>query len=342
MADPVGTPLRHGSTGPDVTDLQVRLGRVGHDVGAVSGVFDETTEAQLGAFQQHRGLEPSGVCDGPTWAALVEASWRLGDRHLYLHAPMMRGDDVAALQLALGRLGFDAGRVDGIYGSLTHAAVLEFQRNSGLVTDGIVGPDTVDALARIGGRAGAEPVVSVRERERLRDVSGPLTDRLIMVGDLGGAGTLTAHLARLLRERGARGITVEQQDPSAQARRANEANAMAYVGVHVAPSPDLLIAHFATTGFESQGGRRLGDEFARTMADAGLGTPARVGLRLPVLRETRMPAVYVKVGPAAAVVRHTPTLALSLTDALERWLLAPVEGDTQVYPQAVENDGSAS
>ena len=49
------------------------------------------------AFQQHRGLHEHGTCDESTWLALVEASWRLGDRPLRLIAPNMRGDDVGAL-----------------------------------------------------------------------------------------------------------------------------------------------------------------------------------------------------------------------------------------------------
>ena len=73
-------------------------------------------------------------------AALVEAGYRLGDRSLYLHSPMMRGDDVADLQLRLGGLGFDAGRIDGVFGPDSARALLDFQRNTGLATDGIAGP----------------------------------------------------------------------------------------------------------------------------------------------------------------------------------------------------------
>jgi N-acetylmuramoyl-L-alanine amidase len=245
----------------------------------------------------------------------------------------MRGDDVGALQLALGRLGFDAGRVDGIYGPNTHGALLEFQRNSGLVTDGIVGPDTVAELTRLSGRAGGEPVVSVRERERLRLASGPLEGRRVVVADLGGATALVGEVARQLRERGARALTLEQQDPSAQARLANDTRAVAFLGVQVAPSPDLLVSHFATPGFESQGGRRLGREVATALTELGVGAPACAGLRLPVLRETRMPAVTLKVGPTVTVVRHGAPIAEALAGALETWLRAPVEDDSQVSPQ---------
>ena len=58
-----------------------------------------------------------------------------------------RGEDVKVLQRALKRAGFDAGTIDGIFGSRTEAAVRAFQRANGLQVDGIVGPKTWAALA---------------------------------------------------------------------------------------------------------------------------------------------------------------------------------------------------
>ena len=45
-----------------------------------------------------------------------------------------------------------AGGADGIYGASTEAVVKEFQRRSGLTADGIAGPATFSALARMGVR----------------------------------------------------------------------------------------------------------------------------------------------------------------------------------------------
>ena len=59
----------------------------------------------------------TGRCDELTWTALVEAGWTLGDRLLMITAPNLRGEDVAELQRILARLGFNCGRVDGIFGS---------------------------------------------------------------------------------------------------------------------------------------------------------------------------------------------------------------------------------
>ena len=43
------------------------------------------------------------------------------------------------------------------------------------------------------------------------------------------------------------------------------------------------------------------------------------GMSVPVLRETRMPAVIVEIGPASAVVEHGPALADALATALVAW-----------------------
>jgi hypothetical protein len=60
------------------------------------------------------------------------------------------GDDSPAeirrLQRALVTLGFEPGEVDGLFGPVTQAAVIEFQRSKDLDPDGIVGPKTVRAL----------------------------------------------------------------------------------------------------------------------------------------------------------------------------------------------------
>ena len=52
------------------------------------------------------------------------------------------GDGVKQVQTAVGKLGFDPGPVDGIYGPQTVRAVAAFQEANGLANDGIVGTDT--------------------------------------------------------------------------------------------------------------------------------------------------------------------------------------------------------
>lgn len=59
------------------------------------------------------------------------------------------GPDVRVVQSLLNRIGYNAGPVDGIFGSGTYQAVTAFQTNNSLVPDGIVGPATWAVLDRL-------------------------------------------------------------------------------------------------------------------------------------------------------------------------------------------------
>ena len=56
------------------------------------------------------------------------------------------GSEVRTIQDKLKRWGYYTGNVDGIYGSLTVAAVKKFQQKNGLAVDGIAGPKTLNAM----------------------------------------------------------------------------------------------------------------------------------------------------------------------------------------------------
>lgn len=141
-------PIRKGDRGPAVEDVQRRLRQLGADLGpaGIDGVFLGATLAAVTTFQAERGLAEDGSVGPETWAALVDATFVLGDRLLYLRLPHLHGADVSTLQGALNALGFAAGRPDGIFGPFAERAVREFQLNAGLPADGIAGPDTVRAL----------------------------------------------------------------------------------------------------------------------------------------------------------------------------------------------------
>lgn len=144
-------PIARGDRGPAVQDIQQRLLALGFDLGptGVDGVFLGETLAAVRSFQQGHGLSEDGVVGDETWAALVDATFRLGDRLLYLKIPYLHGVDVRTLQGALNVLGFACGGLDGIFGAFTEQAVREFQANVGLPADGIAGTDTVGALERL-------------------------------------------------------------------------------------------------------------------------------------------------------------------------------------------------
>ena len=69
---------------------------------------------------------------------------------LVFSAPAAAGPKVAAVQVALKRLGLYNATVDGVRGPLTKAAIASFQRRRGLAVDGVVGPRTRAAFGKRG------------------------------------------------------------------------------------------------------------------------------------------------------------------------------------------------
>jgi len=283
------------------------------------GSFGEPTQLALRAFQSANGLEDHGECDASTWSALVEAQFRPGDRLLCLRSPMMRGDDVADLQLRLGALGFDAGRVDGILGPVTQTAIGEFQRNAGLVTDQVCGPETVEALVRLEGRGGNSPVTAVRELEHLRRSFASLAQVHVALGMEEGLHPLLAGLAASLQAAGTK-VNVVDGDWSAQAIQSNKNGADVYLGLILSDDPVIEARYFSTPGFESRGGRRLAELIVTELpATPGWSIGTVRGMRMPILRETRAPAVVVKLGSTRPLDEDQGLIVASLHRALERW-----------------------
>ena len=57
-----------------------------------------------------------------------------------------RGDEVREIQSRLQKWGYDIKKVDGIFGSNTKKAVIQFQKNNGLKQDGIAGKNTLEKM----------------------------------------------------------------------------------------------------------------------------------------------------------------------------------------------------
>ncbi|HUW88448.1 MAG TPA: N-acetylmuramoyl-L-alanine amidase [Candidatus Paceibacterota bacterium] len=174
------------STADDVTHVINILNRLGLLVVHPPSI-DESAVNAIRTFQQNRGLDITGVVNSVTMRALEEAQWKLGDRSLYLQQPpFLRGDDIATLQARLTDMGFDCGRVDGVYGVKTENAVREFQKSVGVTTDGKCGPATITALIRLTRTVSGGTPSILRESAMQHDRGPSLANKVIVLDPSGG------------------------------------------------------------------------------------------------------------------------------------------------------------
>ncbi len=96
-------------------------------------------------------MSVDGIVGPETYRWLVSAHWRLGDRVLAHEPTQVTGDDVTELQTQLLELGYDIARADGVFGPRTAEGLRNFQRDYGMVADGICGP--IDAARPAPARA---------------------------------------------------------------------------------------------------------------------------------------------------------------------------------------------
>ena len=274
--------------------------------------MSELSEAQIRSFQQSRGLSITGFVDAVTARALEEAKWKLGDRSLNLQStPLMRGDDVAALQSRLTEMGFDCGRVDGIYGPRSESAVKEFQRSAGLVVDGKCGPETIIGLLRLSRivSGGAPSVMRESATQRNR---GPALANKVIVLNPGGDDTLIYDVA--LRTEGrllALGASVfltrgVSNTPTETERIAftNQSGADLMISLHRDSYVNEL-AHGAATyfyGSDAHGVHSIvGERFASLVQREICARTDLVNCRThakawDLLRLTRAPSVHINLG----------------------------------------------
>lgn len=135
--------LRRGNQGNKVKLLQYLLNRYGYNL-STDGIFGANTLNAIRDFQQKNGLTVDGIVGRNTWNSLLfpqGKTVRQGDRNASV---------VYLQQMLLSKL-YPVGEIDGIFGTNTLNAVRDFQAENGLEVDGIVGPNTWEALDIIGG-----------------------------------------------------------------------------------------------------------------------------------------------------------------------------------------------
>lgn len=357
-------PLRRGATGSAVAEIRRMLATIGlldNTDGHAAGSFDEATELAVRHFQQRRGISVDGAVGAETYAALTAAHWKLGDRVLaHVSGSALTGDDVTWLQTQLIELGFKLAKADGIFGASTAEALRHFQRDYGLIPDGICGPAAMLALRQLGRRVvGGRPQL-LRDMVAVAD-SGPslLGKRIVIDAGHGGAdtgavaaGSTEAEIcwdvaSRLVGRLTALGVQTwptrgPHHGPSDEerARLANDVGADLVLSLHVdgcvSPLASGVAAYYYGAGESSSTiGERLAELVVRELvARTGMVDCHVHGKTWALLRLTRMPAVRVELGYLTSSIdraklcdaRYRDTMAEGLLVAVQR-LYLPMADD---------------
>ena len=147
--------LKEGASGLDVRKLQGRLAELGYYSGGVDGIYGASTTSAVKAFQRANGLSGDGQAGEQTQTKLYSSSAKYATSPVATADPNqtrslslgMTGNDVYALQERLIELRYLTGVADGVFGTETQSALIEFQKNNGLTADGTAGASTLKKLS---------------------------------------------------------------------------------------------------------------------------------------------------------------------------------------------------
>mgnify|MGYP004647222105 FL=1 len=168
-----GRPLRLGSGGEDVVEIQRELNRIAANypsipkISGAKGYFEQTTQNAVKQFQRIFNLDPDGVVGKDTWykikqiyngikglSELYSEGITISEAERKYERALQKGSSGASVRILQYYLNFLSYfnlklpyvSIDGIFGDETRDAVFAFQSLYGLDVDGIVGRDTWDMI----------------------------------------------------------------------------------------------------------------------------------------------------------------------------------------------------
>lgn len=158
--DPRSWPtLRQGDRGPSVETLHELLADAGFAEVNKGKVMGSKTADAVRQYQHSRKLDVDAIVGPQTWTALLNkfppvaddepSPFKTDSRAVPTRATLKSGSEgtlVEEIQRRLSDLGFDPGKIDGIFGPKTRAALVAFQKANDLQPDGICGPKTWSSL----------------------------------------------------------------------------------------------------------------------------------------------------------------------------------------------------
>ncbi len=186
--------IRFRDKGNNVIALQTALAQLGYYEKDIDGIFGTGTLKAVKAFQKDQYMKVDGLAGWATQAKLTsltgvvfeeteEDKVEMPEKPKTIFGGDYRtmqfgtaGDRVRILQRALLALGFNV-KVDGSYGTTTHAAVKAFQKVVGLTQDGKAGKKTLTKLETYfdaNGNCTSGPIAGNTPAEPEKDPNAPI------------------------------------------------------------------------------------------------------------------------------------------------------------------------
>ncbi|MFH1810445.1 MAG: peptidoglycan-binding protein [Pseudomonadota bacterium] len=127
-------PMQLGEQGAAVKWAERMLKTAGFDPGPMDKSFTAKTETAIKQFQASVGLEATGAFDKKTFEALKKVETRRREHDQFIGVGQ-KGGKVLSAEQRLRTLGYDVGKVDGIFDKQTAAAVKAFRADQGNLKD---------------------------------------------------------------------------------------------------------------------------------------------------------------------------------------------------------------
>lgn len=181
--------IKAGSRGNAVLNLQQRLMDLDYYASRLDGVYLEDDISAVRAFQRANGLQVDGKAGYQTQSLLFSDGALRNATGISMTEALRYGSvgsEVMALQNRLIELGYLTSAADGTFGRGTKAAVMDFQKASGLAKDGVAGAETQAAIHSSEAVRKAVSVNTILKEGSVSSAVKDLQNRLIALGYMSG------------------------------------------------------------------------------------------------------------------------------------------------------------
>lgn len=156
-----------------IKEIQTALKKLGYYTGKVDGVSGSNTTNAIKKFQKANKLTADGVVGNGTSKLLLASA----NKTTQTASTSNNSMSIKEVQTALKKLGYFTGKVDGVTGSKTKAAIQKFQKANKLTADGVVGKTTQDKLIAAASKTSATTTATAKTTEKPTKTASVTTEK---------------------------------------------------------------------------------------------------------------------------------------------------------------------